>query len=135
MNWLVKVNQPIETGVGIIQRAAAFEKLIHYSGSMDSKIPSNFKAKNFIHRWLAAPTENETKYALEYMNYTVDIYDSLQGEKKICGPLSHEHDDGFDNDEIAIARSISKYFKSLVSDASQSSAQLVSRLFTNLYKC
>ena len=37
--FVVKVNMPIEASQGIIQRAAAFEKLVNQTGSIDSKIP------------------------------------------------------------------------------------------------
>ena len=132
---VVQVDQSIETGLGIIQRAEAFDKLIHYTASMDSKRPSGIADENFVYKWIATPTENETKYALEYIKFTVDIYDALKADNKICSDIEHDYENQHDSDEIVIAGSISNYLKYLKSDSYLSSSELVSRLYINLNGC
>jgi hypothetical protein len=133
--FVVKVNMPIEASQGMIQRAAAFEKLVNQTGSIDSKIPEKSTIKNIVFGWFAEITIPETKYALEFIDYSVETYDMLNKENIICGTLTHDFYNGLDSDEISIARVISHEINDFNDNASDSSKEILTRIFERNYPC
>ena len=133
--FVVKVDMPIEAGQGIIQRAAAFEKLVSQTGSVDSKIPKEPTVKTMIFGWFAEVTTTETKYAIEFINYSVETYDTLNNENIICGTLTHDFYNGLDSDEIRIAEVISHEIKDLDGNEFDSSKEILTQIFKRNYSC
>lgn len=107
--WLVDINKSLDEPVGVIQRASALEKLIDYDDSMDTRVRRGGFFKS-IFLWPAEPTEEEIKYASEFLWISVDVYDLLREQGIVCGAnLSHNSNDEKYKDEIAIAQVVIDY--------------------------
>lgn len=133
--WTVQVDKPIDTGQGIVQRAAAFDKLINQAGSMDSEIPKKFVPINRVHGWLAEISTMEVKFATEFIDYSVERYDVLNNENMICGTLSHDLDNGYDSDEIRIAEIVSHDLNGFVASEADTSKQLLTQVLVRKFPC
>ena len=102
--WLVEVNQPIETTIGVVQRAGTLEKLLDYDDSMDTHVRRGGWLKGILF-WPIEPTEKEIKHASEFVWSTVEVYDYLLNENALCGSqMTHSSKDDNMKDEIAISQ-------------------------------
>jgi hypothetical protein len=134
--WLIDVNEPIDTPSGVAQRAATLEKLLDFDDSMDTRVRRGGWLKGILF-WPAEPTEEEIKYASEFLWTTVDVYDYLQEEKALCNAnLFHNAKDENYKDEISIAQIAIDYINNTknVSIAGSGSLLLVGA-YTNKFPC
>lgn len=134
--WLIDVNEPIDTPAGVAQRAATLAKLLDYDDSMDTRVRRGGWLKGILF-WPAEPTEEEIKYAAEFLWTTVDIYDYLQKENALCNAnLFHNTGDENYKDEIAIAQIAIDYIsnKQKVNSA-ESGPLLLAVAYTSKFPC
>jgi len=82
--WLIDVTRPLESTEGLIQRAAVFQKAFDYDDNMGRRMRKNGWAKQIIY-WPIKPTDDEIKYAGDFMQYAMSAYLFLKKEKLVCG--------------------------------------------------
>lgn len=133
--WLVKVNQPIETTKGVVQRAGTLEKLLDYDDSMDTHVRRGGWLKGILF-WPIEPTENEVKHASEFLWTTVDVYDYLLNENTLCrSQMTHNSKDDNMKDEIAISQVVIDYLKTTNPNNSENGALLIANAFISKFPC
>jgi hypothetical protein len=134
--WLVNVSDPIETSAGVAQRAATLEKLLDYDDTMDTRVRRGGWLKGIL-LWPAEPTEEEIKYAAEFLWTAVEMYDYLQKENSLCNTnLSYNANDGGYKDEIAIAQVAIDYVNNTQEIAYAESGLLLLRdAYVKKYPC
>lgn len=134
--WLIDVDEPIDTPTGVSQRAATLEKLLDYDDSMDTRVRRGGWLKGILF-WPAEPTEEEIKYASEFLWATVEVYDYLQNEKVLCNAnLFHNANDENYKDEIAIAQVAIDYIANTQNiSVAESGPLLLAGAYTSKFPC
>tara|TARA_B110000238_G_C16048142_1_gene404846 strand:+ start:280 stop:1098 length:819 start_codon:yes stop_codon:yes gene_type:complete len=134
--WFVDVNKPMDEPAGVIQRAAALEKLLDYDDSMDTKVRRGGWLKGILF-WPAEPTEEESKYASEFLWTSVDVYDYLKKQNALCSAnLSHNSNDENYKDEIAIAQVAIDYINNTPNaSGAESGPLLLAGAYTTKFPC
>ena len=134
--WLVDVNEPIESTTGLVQRAAALEKLLDYDDSLDTRVRRGGWAKGILY-WPAEPTEEEIEYASEFLWESVNLYDYLRRENAICNAnlIFNANDENY-KDEIAIAQIAIGYVNKINNvKAAESGPLLLAGAYTSEFPC
>lgn len=82
----VDVTAPIESKLGLQQRAEAVEKVIRHDDWMDTRARRGGWIKGILF-WPIEPDEVEIKSAGEFVSVALEGYDVLLKEQQICGTL------------------------------------------------
>lgn len=81
-----EVTAPLETQLGLQQRASAAEKVIRYDGWMGTHVRRGGWAKGILF-WPIEPSDAEIAGAGEFVSLTLEGYDVLTQREEICGDL------------------------------------------------
>jgi len=133
--WLIDVNEPIDSPSGVAQRSATLEKLLDYDDSMEKRVRRGW-LKGILF-WPAEPTEEEIKYASEFLWTTLEVYDYLQKENILCNvSLSHDANDDNYKDKIEIVQIAIDYINNTQNiSAAESGPLLLAGAYTSKYPC
>jgi hypothetical protein len=82
----VDVSAPLETKLGLQQRAVAAEKVIQYDDWMGTHVRRGGWIKGLLF-WPIEPSESEVKAASEFVSVALEGYDVLTQQSAICGNL------------------------------------------------
>jgi hypothetical protein len=82
----VDISAPIDTKLGLQQRAAAAEKVIRYDDLMGARVRRGGFFKDILF-WPIEPSENEIKAAGEFVSVSLEGYELLAQQQQICGTL------------------------------------------------
>lgn len=132
----VDLSYPPQTATGVVQGSHALQKLANYDDTLGDGI-DNVGLFRRVVMWPVKPAPGETRYALKFMGATVEVYDQLQKENKICGTeIAHQPDNGSYEDELAIAMVVADYIDATGSvNNSESGTRLIERAFKKRYYC
>lgn len=83
----IDVSGPIDSKLGIQQRADAAEKVIQYDDWMGTHVRRGGWLKGIL-LWPIEPSEAEIKAASEFVSLALDGYDVLTQRSEICGTLT-----------------------------------------------
>ena len=103
---------------------------------MDTRVRRGGWLKGII-LWPAEPTEEEIKFASEFLWTSIDVYDYLQKENALCNAnLFHNANDENYKDEIAIAQIAIDYINNnqAISDA-ENGALMLAGAYTSKFPC
>jgi hypothetical protein len=82
----IDVTQPLESKAGLVQRAAATEKVVSYDDFMGTQVRRGGFLKGILF-WPIEPTQPEVTAASEFVSVTLEGYEVLQKQQEICGTL------------------------------------------------
>ena len=95
----VDVSAPIESKLGLQQRAEAVEKLVRYDNLMGTNVRRGGWFKGILF-WPIEPSDIEIKAAGEFVAVTLEGYKVLTEENKICGNLVNGTGDQLSDGQI-----------------------------------
>jgi len=135
-HWLINVTESADTPSGIAQRAAALEKILDYDDLMGAGVRRGSWLKGLLF-WPAKPTEEETRYAAEFMWTAIDVYDYLQKENALCDVnLYSEKDKKIRKYEIAIAQIAVDYINNTQNfSTAESGSLLLTSAYISKFPC
>ncbi len=103
----VEITAPIETKMGIQQRAAATEKVIRYDDWMGTQVRRGGWVKGIM-LWPIEPDEAEIKGAGEFVSLALEGYDVLAQKREICGTLIGGYGDKLSKEQISFTGDIAE---------------------------
>lgn len=103
----VEVTDPIETKLGIQQRAVAAEKVIRYDDWMGTHVRRGGWLKGIM-LWPIEPDEAEIKGAGEFVSLALDGYDVLAQKGQVCGSLIGGYDNKLSKEQISFTDDIAE---------------------------
>jgi hypothetical protein len=103
----VEITVPIESKMGIQQRAAAAEKVIRYDDWMGTHVRRGRWLKGIM-LWPIEPGEAEIKGAGEFVSLALDGYDVLAQKGQICGSLIGGYDNKLSKEQISFIDDIAE---------------------------
>lgn len=132
----IDVSYPPETSEGVVQGSAALKKLARYDPSLGDGLKSIGVVKRLA-LWPVKPSREEIEYALEFMWSTIDVYDSMQENNKLCNAnLMHSADNGNYEDELAIAMVVVDFIDTTGRvNNSESGIRLIERAYKRHFYC
>lgn len=104
----IEINSPIESKLGIQQRAAAFTKVMDYDDNMDTRVRRGGFLKGII-LWPVEPTEKEMQGASEFVSLTLGGYDALAKNGSICGTLGYSQDNKLSDAQLYVTNEVARY--------------------------
>ena len=106
----VDVTAPIETKLGIQQRAAAAEKVIRYDDLMGTHVRRGGWLKGIM-LWPIEPDEAEIKGAGDFVSLALEGYDALTQKQEICGTLVAGDGDKLSKDQISFIDDVAEHMR------------------------
>ena len=103
----VDVTAPIESRLGLQQRAAAAEKVIRYDDWMGTHVRRGGWLKGIMF-WPIEPNEAETKGAGQFVSIALEGYDALVQQRQICGTLVAGYGDKLSKEQISFTDDIAE---------------------------
>ena len=103
----VEITEPIETRLGIQQRAAAAEKVIWYDDWMGTHVRRGGWLKGIIF-WPIEPDEAEIRGASEFASLALEGYSILAQKREICGTLIAGYGDKLSKEQISFTDGIAE---------------------------
>ncbi len=105
----VTVDQPVESKEGLIQRAAAAQKLIRYNAWRTGWIGGSVLGPVIL--WPIAPTDGETAAAGEFASAVVGAQRTLRGAGFLCGVFPEGRDGLLSDEEKALIGEVAAYLR------------------------
>ncbi len=106
----VEISQPIETREGLVQRAAAFERVLTYA----EWEPTGYGTRSAVMgvlRWPIEPSKAETEAANEFISLVLSGHAKLSQESKVCGGLIGASTDRISDEAIKLAEDVADYLQ------------------------
>ena len=103
----VDITDPIDSKIGLVQRAAAAEKVIRYDEWMGTHVRRGGWLKGIM-LWPIEPNEAEIKGAGEFVSAALDGYDVLAQRGQICGTLIGGYDNKLSKEQISFTDDIAE---------------------------
>jgi hypothetical protein len=103
----VDISAPIETKLGLQQRAAAAEKVIRYDHFMGTHVRRGGWLKGIM-LWPIEPSKAEVKGAGEFVALVLQGYELLAQKREICGTLVSGYGDKLSKEQITFTDEIAE---------------------------
>ena len=104
----VAITAPLETKLGIQQRAEATEKVLRYDEWMNVRVQRGGWIKG-IFLWPIAPTTSEIDGAGEFVSLAFEGYDALLSAKRVCYAIPLGSQNTLSDDQIALIEVVSAF--------------------------
>lgn len=95
----VDVSAPLDSKEGMIQRAAAMEKVVRYDDFMHTKVRKGGWLKSMIF-WPIEPTDAEMTGASEFAGLSIEALDILRNDGQICGGPAIRQSETLSEEEV-----------------------------------
>jgi hypothetical protein len=107
----VDITAPIDSKLGIQQRAAATEKVVRYDEWMGTHVRRGGWLKGIMF-WPIEPDESEINGAGEFVSLALEGYDVLAQKREICGTLVSGYGDKLSKEQISFSDDIAEAMQS-----------------------
>lgn len=105
----VTVDQPVESKLGLQQRAAAAQKLIRYNNWLSGWIGSSIAGPVIL--WPIAPTQGEAEAAGEFASAVLGTHRTLRNAGFVCGDLPEGRDGAQSPEQVALIAAVAEHLR------------------------
>jgi hypothetical protein len=103
----VKIDQPLESQIGLVQRAKAAQKALRY----DDWMPNRRRWVAELLFWPISPSEEELKGAREFVGLVLDGHAVLVENKMICGELINGSGQSLSDEQVKLIGDVATYLQ------------------------